>query len=146
MEILDKIFCSINSNIKNVQSHSKDSRNTELILAYYNGYETALKEMKKEVVKIKQEKEGGISMEVENKEIAIKGIALLLKEKVLGIKEICDEIKVDGKVYDSEIMAIRTVMADINEIIISLKACKNLPNTDIIKDNNINEQKEKKQQ
>ena len=37
MEILDKIFCWINSNIKNVQSHSKDSRNTELILAYYNG-------------------------------------------------------------------------------------------------------------
>ena len=90
MEILDKIFCWINSNIKNVQSHSKDSRNTELILAYYNGYETALKEMKKEVVKIKQEKEGGISMEVENKEIAIKGIALLLKEKAVGIKEICD--------------------------------------------------------
>ncbi|CDE10236.1 unknown [Clostridium sp. CAG:354] len=85
-------------------------------------------------------------MDSKNKEIAIKGIAMLLKEKVLGIKEICDEIKVDGKVYDSEIMAIRTVMADINEIIISLKACKNLPNTDIIKDNNINEQKEKKQQ
>ncbi len=143
MEILDKIFCSINSNIKNVQSHSKDSRNTELILAYYNGYETALKEMKKEVVKIKQEKEGGISMEVENKEIAIKGIALLLKEKAVGIKEICDEIKVDGKVYDSEIISLNTVTENMKTIIGSLEACKNLSNENNTKDNSINEQKEK---
>lgn len=83
-------------------------------------------------------------MDSKNKEIAIKGIALLLKEKALGIKEICDDMRIEGKVYDSEIMAITTVMEDINEIIISLKACKNLPNTDIIKDNNNNEQKEKK--
>lgn len=143
MEILDKIFCCINSNIKNVQSHSKDSRNTELILAYYNGYETALKEMKKEVVKIKQEKEGGISMEVENKEIAIKGIALLLKEKAVGIKEICDEIKVDGKVYDSEIISLNTVTENMKTIIGSLEACKNLSNENNTKDNSINEQKEK---
>ncbi|MBS5863303.1 MAG: hypothetical protein KIC54_01275 [Clostridium sp.] len=143
MEILDKIFCWINSNIKNVQSHSKDSRNTELILAYYNGYETALKEMKKEVVKIKQEKEGGISMEVENKEIAIKGIALLLKEKAVGIKEICDEIKVDGKVYDSEIISLNTVTENMKTIIGSLEACKNLSNENNTKDNSINEQKEK---
>ena len=129
MEILDKIFCSINSNIKNVQSHSKDSRNTELILAYYNGYETALKEMKKEVVKIKQEKEGGISMEVENKEIAIKGIG--------------DEIKVDGKVYDSEIISLNTVTENMKTIIGSLEACKNLSNENNTKDNSINEQKEK---
>lgn len=143
MEILDKIFCWINSNIKNVQSHSKDSRNTELILAYYNGYETALKEMKKEVVKIKQEKEGGISMEVENKEIVIKGIALLLKEKAVGIKEICDEIKVDGKVYDSEIISLNTVTENMKTIIGSLEACKNLSNENNTKDNSINEQKEK---
>lgn len=143
MEILDKIFCWINSNIKNVQLHSKDSRNTELILAYYNGYETALKEMKKEVVKIKQEKEGGISMEVENKEIAIKGIALLLKEKAVGIKEICDEIKVDGKVYDSEIISLNTVTENMKTIIGSLEACKNLSNENNTKDNSINEQKEK---
>ena len=143
MEILDKIFCSINSNMKNVQSHSKDSRNTELILAYYNGYETALKEMKKEVVKIKQEKEGGISMEVENKEIAIKGIALLLKEKAVGIKEICDEIKVDGKVHDSEIISLNTVTENMKTIIGSLEACKNLSNENNTKDNSINEQKEK---
>lgn len=145
MEILDKIFCWINSNIKNVQSYSKDSQNTELILAYYNGYETALKEMKKEVVKIKQEKEGGISMEVENKEIAIKGIALFLQEKAVGIKEICDEIKVDGKVYDSEIIALNTIIENMKKIIGSFEACRNLPNKENTKDNSINEQKEKEQ-
>lgn len=84
-------------------------------------------------------------MDSKNKEIAIKGIALLLKEKALGIKEICDEIRVDGKVYNSEIMSLKTVMEDIKEIIISLEVCKNLPNTDIIKNININEQKKKKQ-
>lgn len=84
-------------------------------------------------------------MDSKNKEIAIKGIALLLKEKAVGIKEICEEIKIDGKVYDSELMALTTVIEDIKEIIISLKVCKNLPNTDIIKDININEQKKKKQ-
>lgn len=83
-------------------------------------------------------------MDSKNKEIAIKGIALLLKEKALGIKDICDEIKVDGQVYDSEIMALTTVMEDIKEIIISLEVCKNLSNINITKDNNINEQKEKK--
>lgn len=83
-------------------------------------------------------------MDSKNKEIAIKGIALLLKEKAVGIKEISDEIKVDGKVYDSEIMALTTVLGDIKEIIISLETCKNLPNTYITKDNNNNEQKEKK--
>jgi len=99
--------------------------------------------MKKEVVKIKQEKEGGISMEVENKEIAIKGIALLLKEKAVGIKEICDEIKVDGKVYDSEIISLNTVTENMKTIIGSLEACKNLSNENNTKDNSINEQKEK---
>lgn len=84
-------------------------------------------------------------MDSKNKEIAIKGIALLLKEKALGIKEICDEIRVDGKVYNSEIMSLKTVMEDIKEIIISLEVCKNLLNTDIIKNININEQKKKKQ-
>lgn len=84
-------------------------------------------------------------MDSKNKEIVIKGISLLLKEKALGIKEICDEISVDGKVYDSEIITLTTVIEDIKEIIVSFEECKNLPNTYITKDTNINEQKEKKQ-
>ncbi len=57
MFALEKILWWINEEIKNVKHHVKDKRNTELILAYYNGYETALKEMKKEIVKIRKEEE-----------------------------------------------------------------------------------------
>lgn len=57
MDPLQKILWWINSEIRNVKSHAKDKRNTSLIIAYYNGYETALKEMKKKVTKIKKEEE-----------------------------------------------------------------------------------------
>ena len=57
MEAINKILYCINKSIKSVQHHSKDKRNSELILAYYNGYETALKEIKKTVIKTKKEEE-----------------------------------------------------------------------------------------
>lgn len=37
MEAINNILYRINRNIKNVQHHSKDKRNSELMLAYYNG-------------------------------------------------------------------------------------------------------------
>lgn len=57
MEPINKILWWINEGIKNVKYHAKDKRNTSLMIAYYNGYETALKEMKKKVTKIKKEEE-----------------------------------------------------------------------------------------
>lgn len=55
MTALEKKLWWINEEIKNVKHHAKDKRNTELMIAYYDGYETALKEMKKEIIKIRKE-------------------------------------------------------------------------------------------
>lgn len=55
MDPIEKILWWIKEGIKNVRSHRTDKRNTELILAYYDGYEAALKEIKKKVTKIKEE-------------------------------------------------------------------------------------------
>lgn len=57
MEMINKVLFWIDEGIKNVKEHSKDERNTELIEAYYKGFETALKEIKKKTIKIKKEEE-----------------------------------------------------------------------------------------
>lgn len=82
-------------------------------------------------------------MEKENKEIAIKGIALLLQEKAVGIKNICEDIKIDGKVYDSQIITLNTVTENMKKIIETFIACKDLPvkNKEDTKGTGINEQK-----
>lgn len=55
MNPIEKILWWLNEEIKNVRYHRKDKRNTDLILAYYDGYEAALKEIKTKVTKIKKE-------------------------------------------------------------------------------------------
>lgn len=45
MEAIDKILWYIDEEIKNVKQHSKDKRNNEIVLAYYKGYEAALKDL-----------------------------------------------------------------------------------------------------
>ena len=57
MESIDKILWYIDEEIKNVKQHSKDKRNNEIVLAYYKGYEAALKDLKKKTAKIKKEEE-----------------------------------------------------------------------------------------
>ena len=55
MDPVDKILWILNDSLKNVRSHSKDDRNNEVALAYYEGFEAALKDIKKKTLKIKEE-------------------------------------------------------------------------------------------
>lgn len=57
MEVEDKALAWIEREIKNTKEHRKDKRNTEKILNFYDGYEAALKEVKKEILKFKKEEE-----------------------------------------------------------------------------------------
>lgn len=65
MEIEDKILKWSEREIKNVKAHKKAKNNTELILAYYDGYETAMKELKKKIAKFKKEEEIGWQNKIE---------------------------------------------------------------------------------
>lgn len=55
MDKIEKILWWLDEAIKNVKHNKKDKRNTELVSAYYEGYNAALKEIKKKVITIEQE-------------------------------------------------------------------------------------------
>lgn len=66
-------------------------------------------------------------MNKKQQSIAIKGMALLLIEKANGIEEICKDIRFDGDFYDSQLLALNTILVDMQQVISSLNACKHLP-------------------
>lgn len=52
-----RVLFLINSRLKSVKEHIKDKRNNELMLAYYQGFEAALKDIKKKVNEVYEEQE-----------------------------------------------------------------------------------------